>query len=38
MYEFRDPYHDLQYMHDTEMERLVKVIEDMKGDSRHHYQ
>lgn len=37
-YEFRDPYHDLQYMHDTEMERLVKVIEDMKGDSRHHYQ
>ncbi len=36
-YEFKDPYHDLHYMHDTEMERLVKVIEDMKGD-RPHYQ
>lgn len=37
-YEFRDPYNDLHYMHDTEMERLVKTIEDMKGDSRQHYQ
>jgi hypothetical protein len=38
MYEFKDPYQDLHYIHDTEMERLVKAIEDMKGDDRHYYQ
>jgi hypothetical protein len=39
MYEFRDPYQDLHYMHDTEMERLVKGYRRHEGRHvRHHYQ
>ncbi|MGB4108023.1 MAG: hypothetical protein WBK55_09565 [Alphaproteobacteria bacterium] len=37
--DFTDPYSDLHYLHDTEMERLVKTIENMKSDiGRSQYQ
>ncbi len=36
---FADPYNDLHHLHDTEMERLVKTIENMKSDlNRSQYQ
>lgn len=36
--EFKDPYKDMDAMHDREMERLVKAIERMKSGSNAHYQ